>query len=241
MKLHFLIILTAAGPLAGNSAPFQNLDFDEANTNRFVIGTYGEVSDMLPGWQLSNGIPGLNLVGYNAFAIGLNYATIYDTNFPNISDIARIVEGKYALGLYPGTDDNGNFAAYHLSQTGDIPTDAKTILFTSFGGPFELRVNGDLLPLVYEYPPDYVPSRFGSVIASPAVGDISAFAGQTVGLEFITLGFRNPFDYNLKGIDSISFSPEMIPEPSSWALLGLGGSCLLFRWRFLRVRGKTAT
>ena len=70
------------------------------------------------------------------------------------------------------------------------------------------------------------------MIASPAVGDISAFAGQTVSLEFITLGMRSPFDYNLKGIDSISFSPEMIPEPSTWALLGLGGIALLLRRTF---------
>ena len=160
------VLFLMAAVVGAAAAPFQNLGFDEANTNRFVIGTYGEVSDILPGWQLSNGIPGPTLVGFKVAPIGLNFATLYDG------------EGKYALGLYPASDDNGNFAAYHLSQTGDVPVDAKTIRFIDSGKPFELRVNGQVLPLVYEYPLGYYPDRFVSPNPGlfPVLGDISAFA-----------------------------------------------------------------
>src|SRR5439155_5990550 len=160
---------------------------------------------------------GSNLIGFKAITLGLNYATLSDG------------EDKYALNLYPGPDDTGAFAAYQLSQTGGVPVDANTIHFTDYGGPFDLRVNGQLLPLIYQYPPGYVHDRFvQSVVPIPVVGDISAFAGKTVNLDFITLPAASAFDFLLKGIDTIFFSPEAIPEPGTWALIGLAGVALLF-------------
>ena len=83
--------------------------------------------------------------------------------------------------------------------------------------------------MIYDYPPNYPAPIFNRYIPVPAVGDISAFAGQTVELEFITslapLGPGDP----LHGIDSIFFSPESIPEPSSWVLFALEGIGLFFR------------
>jgi len=63
------------------------------------------------------------------------------------------------------------------------------------------------------------------------VADVSAFAGQTVELEFTT-----PNSFLFYGLDSISFSPQIIPEPSPRMLFGLGGLILLVvlkqrRWR----------
>jgi len=54
------------------------------------------------------------------------------------------------------------------------------------------------------------------------VADISAFAGQTVDLEFTT-----PTSFLFYGLDSISFSPQIIPEPRAQILFGLGGLMLL--------------
>ncbi len=99
--------------------------------------------------------------------------------------------------------------------------------FPDLGGPFQLRVDGELLPLVYEYPPNYVeppPGQFSDILI-PIVGDISPFSGQTVELDFVTVSRLGPPN----GIDSIFFSPEAIPEPSTWALLCLGGLAFLLK------------
>jgi hypothetical protein len=174
MKPHFvMLVMTVVGAVRVISAPFQNLGFDDANTNHIVAiapgaGFAGPASELLPGWRLVSSIREETVLGYNQHTLGLNYATLSPG------------EGKYALSFYPGSDDNGAFAAYHLSQSGEVPADAKTIHFIDYGGPFDLRVNGQLLPLVYEYPADYVHDRFvQSVVPIPVVGDITAFAGQT--------------------------------------------------------------
>ena len=232
MKKIIVLLLLARG-LEANCAPFQNLGFDEADTNGVPSNTFGPAGPMLPGWKLFDEHGETRFIGYNADVIGLNLVVLYDKNYLNFGGPAP-VEGKYALGLWPGPGlEVTEFALYHLTQIGEVPADAKTIHFVNFGSGFELLFNGKEVPLIYDYPPGGRPPRFNRDVPIPAVGDISAFAGQTVELEFITL---SPFGLSdgLYGIESISFSPELIPESSTWALLALGGTCLLFRWRFLR-------
>jgi hypothetical protein len=230
-----IVIFLMAAVVGAAAAPFQNLGFDEANTNGVPPNNGGPTSQLLPGWNLFDvfGAPGL--IGYNAHIIGLNQVVLYDSTFS--FGAPPPVQGKYALGLWPGEGFMQDQALYHLSQIGEVPSDARTIHFINFASPFDLVVNGQEVPLIYDYPPNYPAPIFNRYIPVPAVGDISAFAGQTVELEFITslapLGPGDP----LHGIDSIFFSPELfpvVPEPSTWALLGLGGTCLFFRWRFLR-------
>ena len=221
MKKLLVAVLLAASFKEGNSAPFQNLGFDEANTNGVGVDSFGPATQLLPGWRLSSVIREETLIGYNVSLAGLNFATLYDMSYSRFGTPPP-VEGKYGLGLWPGPASEDLDAPYHLSQTGDIPGDAKTIHFTDFAGPFELRVNGELVPLVYYVPPNYPPPLFNRGVPVPVVGDISAFAGKTAELEFTTVAIIGPSDA-LRGIDSIFFSPDLIPEPSTWALCGLAG------------------
>src|SRR5207249_7993689 len=98
----FLLIMI--GAVEGISAPFQNLSFDEANTNHIVAitpstGFFGPIGELLPGWRLSSSIREETLLGYNQFTIGLDYATLYDSHFTALGAPPPI-EGKYALALY---------------------------------------------------------------------------------------------------------------------------------------------
>jgi hypothetical protein len=108
---------------------------------------------------------------------------------------------------------------YTLTQTGDVPPDTRFIQFVNFGSPFELRVNGGLVPLVYN---SFNPGT------SIVFGDISAYAGQNVKLEFTTFQSQS----FINGIDSISFS---IPEASSWILLSFGNIVLVLSRKILRA------
>jgi hypothetical protein len=219
MKVFFVCCLVAV-TLCGVAAPFQNLGFDDST------------SGLVSGWQI---ISGSNTISSGAQIDGVPFGPpadiadvfLFTPNNPNQYPVV----GKYSLVLVPAFDF-GRFtqSPASISQIGDIPSDAKSIEFINFLSSFELRVNGNLIPLTYEISP-------GSLYPT-GVGDISGYAGQTVELKFTTIPHTvlPPFgvDHFYYGIDSITFSPDSIPEPSTWALLGLGGTCLLFRWRFLR-------
>lgn len=69
-------------------------------------------------------------------------------------------------------------------------------------------------------------------------GDVTTFAGQNVEfkIELINVNAPNQFTYPMVLIDSIAFSSEPIPEPSTFVLLGTAvASLLAFTWARRRV------
>ncbi len=118
MKKIIVVLIWTIPQINGSSAPFQNLGFDEANTNGVPPGNFGPASQLLRGWRLFNELGEPTFIGYNANTIGLNQVVLYDRNFS--FGAPPPVEGKYALGLWPGPGlevTEGN-AHYHLSQIG---------------------------------------------------------------------------------------------------------------------------
>jgi PEP-CTERM motif-containing protein len=219
LKKYLLIFVFIAGMSKAAVGPFSNLGFDETNTNHvFDLNGdntyfYGPIGELLPGWQLSSGTNAFapsDLIGFNLSLPGPGYATLYSTN------------GNFSLGLWPGVDFSTLAAVpYSLTQSGSVPADARTIHFFNFGLPLELRVNGTVVPLFYSNAQSTVPPiAIGSADVS---ADVSVFAGQTVELRFTT----PPQSSFLSGLDSISFSPQTIPEPATGFLLGLGGLFLV--------------
>ena len=219
----FFLLLSLATAL--ESAPFQNLSFDDANTNN-LMGAFGPPNEMLPGWRYINPLERVPAVGYNVFAVGQNYLSLYDTNIALQLGYSYPVFGKYSLVIAPGIDGSGSVVPVSLFQTGDVPDDARSIHFIDFGGPFELRINGSLVPLIYYYPPTMFNRDPVNVY-----GDVSMFAGQSAELDFTTV--RDPA-CSFNGIDEISFSPQIAPEPTTWLLFGLGGLGLLARKKIFR-------
>jgi len=221
-----LFLLTSS--LCGFCASFQNLDFDSANTNRLTDICapnhcfYGSLSDLLPGWQLSNGanVFGPNSpVGYNLELAGLPYDTILGASNPD----NRPFEGLYSLALYSAREPplTGTLTPFSLWQVGAVPSDAKSIHFLNFGfSAVELLINGSPVPLLLDGSFDHT-----RVHLVNAAADISVYAGQSIELRFTTT------DHDLSGLDSISFSDQPVPEPGALALFCVGALLLLWRFR----------
>jgi hypothetical protein len=231
VKTRLFALCVAAG--AVEAAPFQNLGFDAANTNNLdttgfppVLGLgFGTASDLMPGWQMFSGTnPITQNVWVNLNPAGLGLCSLYNRlNSPTPPPFAQErypVEGLYSFGMFPWAGIGEPYIPYTLSQAGEVPADAQWLRFLIFGSAFELRLNDVLVPVTYEYGPE---RRNPNTRPATALADVSAFAGQTVELKFITLD-TGGIDTFINGIDSIVFVP--VPEPGTGALVG-GGLCLL--------------
>jgi hypothetical protein len=235
MKRLFPTLLASllASSSHGEAASFQDLNFDSANTNNIFdssgVGDYsGLMSELMPGWTLVGGTNTATYVGYNRTQPGSGYATVVSPAYVNAYPVVE----SYSFGMLPKYDLLGTFVAFSLSQSGDLPSDAQSIHFLSYGAPLELQVNGTDLSL--DYTP--VPSQWNPGIpVFDAAGDISSFAGQNVELKFTTL--RTPNYQGLNGLDEIYFSNIPVPEPAPWVVFSLGGLALVW-FRHRRKCGK---
>lgn len=214
------ILAVALVNLCAAAAPFQNLGFDSANTNNpvevFPEGwAWGQSKDLLPGWQTSGGFGAAGLIGVNASPPGNGYISLYSPNATSWPS-----EGSFSLAFIPFTGES-----HTVSQTGDIPVDARALHFLSFDLHVTLSLNGQAVPLVYV--PRSIIRLGGQVIGevNDVYADISSFAGQTVNLSFSTLPALSPM--RVSGLDSITF---IVPEPSVLTLLAVG-TLLLQVWR----------
>jgi hypothetical protein len=238
MNVNLPILMLLAGPLTTLWAtPFENLDFDSANTANLVSGGIGggyynppyqnvgsgTPSDLIPGWTVLFGTsPYPEPYWLNLNSIGGAQVSIYDrNNYLGNPSVRLPVQGTFSFALWPGS----GIPPLSLVQTGDVPSGTEMINFTSFGAGVQLFVNGSLIPLTYTYGQQTfnANTRLASV-----EGDISAFAGQTVELKFTSLPLAGT-GADLNGLDSIYFSP--VPEPGILALSGLGLVCFgIYRW-----------
>ncbi len=204
--------LASIGLIEG--APFQNLGFEEANTNGLSLGAVGPIAQLLPGWQLFRGNEAFTSIGYDAFEVPRE--SINDDHvFP------RPLEGQFSLQLYPDHTLN-----YFLVQRGTVPADARTLSLTYSGWPWVASINGE------DVTPQNRPITFGPFSVS---GDVSKFAGQTVDLVLRTSFSSIPTVGDAYELDAIRFS---VPEPCT-ALMGLAGTALVLAARLLKRRGSS--
>jgi len=187
---------------------FRNLDFEAA---RYVPGPYGyyaTAADALPNWSCylgtnQTGIAWYNLATLDDAAVGVM------TNSSHDVPPSGFIQGQVCLSLQWGYVYLGGGVGYWgpaaIAQAGQIPADAKSIRFLGTS-PFSIAFAGNAVPLaVLNALPNY--SLYG--------GDISQFAGQTGELR-ITSYLH--FNY----LDSIQFSNQPIPEPSTLCLVIVG-------------------
>jgi hypothetical protein len=101
-----------------------------------------------------------------------------------------------------------------FQQTGRIPADAVGLGYFA-NGPMEMLINGSLLHTV------------DTTLSTTPIVDVSAYAGQVVNLEFHV--FQRPFSGALFEFDINGFT--QVPEPSTWALFGVGTVTLAWSYR----------
>lgn len=180
---------------------FENMDF-EAATVVPVPGLPGLIvaSNAVPRWEF-NPMPLEGLMFYNGVSLGGAMVTLLG---PGWAQPEQILEGTYSLKL--NTFLFGQEYGAFLWQTGEIPAEAKSLIFYAAPDPqLKITFSGERLDFV----------KLQSRGAYDAFGaDVARFAGQTGELRFATDG--------LAIIDSIRFSTTVIPEPSPATIAGIG-------------------
>ena len=176
---------------------FLNLNFESAYN---LPGNPGEngvpipVADALPGWTAYDG--------------DYAYADIYyvSNSFPGSSTAVELVGGSLALsGDFSAALDTGA----SISQTGLVPANAESLQFDASSSALNLIISLGGQNLTYSTlstGPNY--TVYGANI--PAALD-----GQMETLDLFLNGGQSL-------LDNIEFSPLSVPEPSEWAMIGIG-------------------
>jgi hypothetical protein len=225
MKEHSLIRLLCVAPIsicvsACAQGTFVNLNFESANLPILFPGQYGgqvPVTNALPGWQAFLGTDLQSTVWYNEATIGSAAVWVVGPNFEFWSPI----EGNFTVLLTAG---GGNSAS--ISQTGFIPSATKSLQARIVTGPenFHFSLGGVMIPMSeLSSNPDY--TLYG--------GDVSAFANQIAELRITAPTTPSNPSYGFR-LDSIVFSSQPIPEPSTLGLFAVGA--LLLGWRWHKAR-----
>jgi hypothetical protein len=189
---------------------FLNLDFESAQNLPGNPGNGELVSTVnaLPGWTAYDGDYALP---------NINYVSNY------ISGVATTVElegGSLALSENLSVGLYGNSS---ISQTGMVPEDAASLEFEAYGVPgpsgFSVTLGGQKLSFTALSEDSNYDVLYGANIPSSMDGQLEAliFGCQGVGSGNVLL-------------DNIEFSSMGVPEPSEYALLGLGAVLFGF-WR----------
>jgi hypothetical protein len=223
MKIFFILLLIIQAPAFTESrgADFQNLGFEHP-TFVPVSGTYlGSMDSVaaLPGWTTYWGSNLAPFVLYDNYFLDSRGISIFDASlsWPSVPLQGRysvLLQGGFTLAG-PGARDSASIA-----QVGVIPLWANSLTF-------KILLPGESYP---QYFGVSVADQPASVIIQNSTGmvDISPFSGQEVEIKFTA--YPRPYPglaINNIVIDAIAFSPEVVPEPRTEALIAL--ALLLFR------------
>lgn len=172
------------------------------------------VTNALPGWAAYVGGIQLDRVVYNTVSLGAAAVSLHGPG-----SLEPAFDGNYCVILQvqvPGGTPNAA-----ISQTGEIPPDALSVVFYTYNLNIALTFAGQYIATL-DLGSGGNPNGYHRL-----VGDISQFGGQTGELRFTAV--------NSSGrLDLIQFSNQPIPEPGIVGLIVLG--TLFLGWRMRGIR-----
>jgi len=253
LRLKCIVGILLGTTLSGYTAlggEFINLGFDQLNWPNSSPPIPGPPIDITfgnwirPGWHSTPE----SAVGYNYTQHFFGYASIVDRDFRDTHfgrNIPAPVVGTFSLAVWPISEPVGQpdvYMPYTLTQTGDVPLGSQSLRFLYHGNDLRVFLGGDERTL---YPlPDVISGDPRVPLYHYFAVDVSPYAGQTVELrfDFYSRGYdevwgdhppRRPGEPDAQNhvLDDLSFSPLAVPEPSTWALLGLGSMALVWGTR----------
>jgi hypothetical protein len=195
------------------SGTFQDLDFESANVIPPGGGGFGlPFAQAFPGWTGFKGGTQILESWYNSTSLGAAGISIQDRNAIGYSAI----EGQFSAFL-EASGFNPSSQSVSLSQTGLVPAAAQSIQLKNAGSSsFVVTLGGQSVPMV-------------ALSSTPAFtlygGNIGGLGGSTEQLT-ITASAPPPGAMNFVEVDDIIFSSQFVPEPTTLALLSLGGLVL---------------
>ena len=216
------LAFAALGSSVLMAGDFVNLDFEHPDLSHAtpdpVIPSYlrAPASEALEGWSLTaDAIPPTTIY---VTSLGGSKPPVALTGGLGTIPGTGVDFGKYELYLDKPSEVPGSLEPiYRLSQFGTIPAGATELVYYHHGagpggagptpGSFQILINGNSIPY-FE--------------AGVSYANVSKYAGQQVSLEFVFAKGANIFD--ISGFTSA-------PEPSTYALVGLGAVALWWQGR----------
>jgi hypothetical protein len=222
VAIAFVVTFSLCAVRTGTATPFQNLDFESAVIGTPVNGRL-PASQALPYWMV---FPGMNgTVWYDDIALDNPSVSLHD----RLDTLGmKPLQGNYSVAIKDGWGMSPDLYDAWISQTGDVPGNAKSLMFITDSAPaeviarFRVSLNAITIPM-YVYSVRDTDSNGRAVYTY--YGDVSAFSGQTnVALKFDKL-IQDPNDpsgdHAWVTLDAIQFSTIIVPEPSALVLLGV--------------------
>jgi hypothetical protein len=202
---------------------FQNLDFEQASISVPPPGQLS-TSAALPGWNVYlNGSPS-STIYYDNIALDQWDVSIHDSKTFYSTPIA----GLFSVLLQGGRNGLNQTGSADIAQLGSIDTTSHSILFSAKLVSSVPSVPGPILNVSFKGQPLPIFALAASQTFTTYGADVSAFSGQTGELRF-----SSPYG-SWAYLDDIRFSSQVIPEPSTFALLAAG--TVILRAAFNRRR-----
>jgi hypothetical protein len=213
--IHAALESTLAQGTLGNGT-FQDLNFEEATLIAYPSGqpttSPGPVyaAQALPGWTVYIGGIAQNQIPFDSG--GSDYPVIVLSSKPNVLD------GNYGAFLGGSGVNPNQSPSSSLQQTGIIPIGANSIEFLSNPNiHMTFAVGGQMLPLVS------TPQPSGATLYA---ANIPGFGGQTA-----TIAFNQTPTAGGDYLDDITFSSQVVPEPSGYLLFAAGAFSVFWNVR----------